>query len=433
MWERDRATASRLDRLREAQKSTRQGIPQLPRGAEYATEIAEDGDATLDAGRADARQDLLSARAAGVAIAAEDLSVGDRRADGLVGGPTGGLTARMLEKEEEFVLMVGEMLGEPGVGRVRESPVQQALQPGLKATDGDRHAMRRNLALVPTVAKEEGVREELQDRPGKSNRPAGGEFEDVLAASLDVAEALLVEGLLESIVGAPPVMDHRAVPIRPENLLGDIVAAAGSDWEQGRRTSHEDPHPLKKSIDLPSGLIGVDASAATHDDFDAVIGGLNAVGCPQDDVGGPATRERDPEEVLEDRLDVAIGDADLVLQERRHGLGVRSQLRSRRSDGIGGLKRMASLHAPAAVVTVPDVDVESPVDRLLGNLGLELPDRSLAREVSPTLAVRREGHGNDLVDVFRRRTVGLHPVVFAGLATPRLGSVMGVPLEKGAA
>ncbi len=62
----------------------------------------------------------------------------------------------------------------------------------------------------------------------------------------------------------------------------------------------------------------------------------------------------------------------LLVQFDDGGLGIRSQLSGSGAEGVRGLQGMASLNPPVAVLALPDVDVELPVDRLTRDLHLEL-------------------------------------------------------------
>jgi hypothetical protein len=74
--------------------------------------------------------------------------------------------------------------------------------------------------------------------------------------------------------------------------------------------------------------------------------------------------------------------AGLLVQEHGGGLGVGAELTGSRAAGVGGLQGMAALHAPAAVLAGPAMDVELPMDRLPGNLGLVLLDDRGFRDVA---------------------------------------------------
>jgi hypothetical protein len=52
-----------------------------------------------------------------------------------------------------------------------------------------------------------------------------------------------------------------------------------------------------------------------------------------------------------------------LLVEFDDGLCIRSQLSGSGAEGVGRLQGMASLNPPVALLALPDVDVELPVDR----------------------------------------------------------------------
>jgi hypothetical protein len=62
----------------------------------------------------------------------------------------------------------------------------------------------------------------------------------------------------------------------------------------------------------------------------------------------------------------------LFVEFDNSGFGVRPQLSSGGTEGVGSLQGMASLHAALALTALTNVDVELAVNRLARNLHLEL-------------------------------------------------------------
>jgi hypothetical protein len=62
----------------------------------------------------------------------------------------------------------------------------------------------------------------------------------------------------------------------------------------------------------------------------------------------------------------------LLVELDDSALGIGSQLRCGGAEGVGRLQGMTPLHPAAAMTALADMDVESPVNWLAGDLNLEL-------------------------------------------------------------
>src|SRR5262249_34778546 len=80
----------------------------------------------------------------------------------------------------------------------------------------------------------------------------------------------------------------------------------------------------------------------------------------------------DAEEAFQATGDLAVRQPGLLVEFDDRCLGIRPQLGCGGAEGVGCLQGMAALDAATAMATLPDVDVELPVDGLARDLDLEL-------------------------------------------------------------
>jgi hypothetical protein len=79
-----------------------------------------------------------------------------------------------------------------------------------------------------------------------------------LATTLQVSYALLMKGLREMVVHTPAIVDQRARPVEPEQLLSRLVAAGWVDHVTRFMPTNEDVQPGRATSDAPARLVGRD-------------------------------------------------------------------------------------------------------------------------------------------------------------------------------
>src|SRR5437660_130874 len=106
----------RNETLRRSEGHVKEFAGQLPPivggCAQDAAEVVEDRDATLAGGRDHAGEDFLSPGTGRVSVSTEDLSIDDRRSNGLVGSASGGLKPGVFQEGKDLPLVSPKMLGE---------------------------------------------------------------------------------------------------------------------------------------------------------------------------------------------------------------------------------------------------------------------------------------------------------------------------------
>src|SRR5262249_52687325 len=132
--------------------------------------------------------------------------------------------------------------------------------------------------------------------------------------------------------------------------------------------------------------------------------------------------------------DLAVRESALLIEFNDSSLGIGAELSGSGAQSIRRLQGMASLNSPVALLALPDMDVELPVDRLTRDLDLELLGHmGLVEWAAAVGAAIGQGRLVDLVDLFGvgRLAMGLGAVVLARLAAGLLGLGRGLALGEG--
>ena len=79
---------------------------------------------------------------------------------------------------------------------------------------------------------------------------------------------------------------------------------------------------------------------------------------PQHDLDAGTARQGDPEESVEDRRHLDVGQAKGLVQHDHSGLSIGADLGGGGSQGVGGLQGVPPLNALAATTATADVDIE---------------------------------------------------------------------------
>jgi hypothetical protein len=125
-----------------------------------------------------------------------------------------------------------------------------------------------------------------------------------------------------------------------------------------------------------------------------------------------APRHRQAEPIREDRLDLAERQSELLVETRRDGHGLRAQLYGRRTDRIGRLQGVATLHAAAASTTATAVHIEPAHHRPHGREIFLILRRHMGVVDRPTAlrAGRRHRHVLHVIDDGGRRALALSTI-----------------------
>jgi hypothetical protein len=337
----------------------------------------------------------------------------------------------MLQEGKELPAVTVEMLGQALVGLVGSGQGKETVEAALQSPFGYGQTVGGDFSIVPAIPEPQGVLQESLDLARESYGAGCGHFEQLPAAPDEVSEALLMERFDQVVVGCPTVVTDDPRVLRGEDFLDHVRSAAVADQVDGDLLRHEGPQPTQDPTNPPTRLVGIDDRALSHNEEKPLVQIAAACCCPQYDLGGPSPRQRDPEGYFEKPCDLAIGDADFVLELDYQGLGARTQLRSCCTQGLGGLKGMSALNSPAATHAVADVDVEFAPDHRAGDLGLELLLKLQELDLPPaTGAAVGQRRIVDLVDPSRPLSECFSPILEPRLAARFLRIGYGVSLRE---
>src|SRR5262245_5590594 len=126
------------------------------------------------------------------------------------------------------------------------------------------------------------------------------------------------------------------------------------------------------SAHAPAGLVGHHPGGGAHGLANGRVDRLATRGRPQHGVNTATTTEGNTEQAFKAAGDLAMRQSALLVEFDDGGLGIGPQLSRGRTQGVGRLQAMASLHPTAALTALTDVDVELPVNGLAWDLDLEL-------------------------------------------------------------
>ena len=142
-----------------------------------------------------------------------------------------------------------------------------------------------------------------------------------------------------------------------------------------------------------------------------------------------------PTAVAQQRGNLAVGEAEPLVEEPGEGDRLRPQVHGRRAERIGGLQGMAAVHPAPALRALSNVDVKATHARSLhGELFLELGRAADAAHRPVTVRARgRQRRRVGLVDVRGPRATGAAAIGRPALRPGRCGCVLRVPRANGAA
>jgi hypothetical protein len=361
-------------------------------------------------------EDLVGVRASTRAIAATDFARHDGGPQRVFGSPVRRVNGRVEQEGEGPRALVREMMGKGARDARPAGLVDERIESIDEMSARDGNAVRRDGAGTPAVAH----RESLLDQRGDG----GGEAvlvviaDKIAAATQQMGHTRLIDRAREAAIRRPAVADQDAGEVGAQNGGGFLKAAAALNRIDGRVRRHERPQPVQVTADPPSRLVGRDDRTAPDRLTQSGVGRRRLARRPMQRMDQAAGRDVQAEALAEERRDLPQGQAELRMQDRREGDGLRAELRGGGAERIRRLQRMAALDAAMTCRTVANRDRERPDDRP-NDREIFLVLDSLVRVDQPAAAVGARGGQRrviSLVDVSRDAAMRLAAIGATGLA-----------------
>jgi len=339
------------------------------------------------------------------------------------------------QKREPLELVLVQVLGEPCVLAIAAPPRRQLSQP-LRVLLVDRSpAVAVGLLFVQSVAQFECFGKQvdhlLRELLGHANmlvhQPAG--------TPQGVVDALLMDHILEAVIGRKAIVRHAPRPVNADDFLQDISAALAVDGVAGD-SPIADPgvQPGEAAANAPTRLVRRQMLGVFDVLPDLRANGLEDSTRPQYDLRARSWGQLDAEELGERVGDLAVGQASMLVEVDHGRLGVAAELALGSADGVGSLQPMPATKGLAALFAVAAVDVELPRNGLARNLGLVLLIAVIRNDL--TIAIRAaigQGRFEDFVDRRGRwrRAVAMFAVLGAFFAAGLFGILFGLAFGEG--
>jgi len=310
----------------------------------------------LPARAKDGHEDLLRLRGHPGAIAAADLSIHDRRSQGLFGAPIRGLHRVVVQEAEERGPLAVKMGDKPSHGGNRAALVEDRAQARLEVATRHRPPMIRDSARGVPIPQGQRLLQDVVDLV-REQRPGmiGLQF---ARASQEMLKTGLMRGPVELPIRCPPVPYEGAREVRAEQRRRLVEAAAGLYGVDGRARRDGDPQPLQLGAHAPAGFIGRDDGTLPNGVQERGIGRGRLTRRAMQRVDQPPRRHGQPEVLLIELRDFGKRQPAFLVQVRGRHNGLWAQLRRGGTDRIGGLQGMAALHALATLLTRADVNLK---------------------------------------------------------------------------
>ena len=178
-------------------------------------------------------------------IAAEDLAIDRRRTYGLLCRPIGCFDVRLIEKSKNFIVMSGQMILEPPIAFMRQAAGQQTIQTLFQTAPSNGQSSFADSSLIAAIPQSQSVFEQLLDFSGKRFGTPRSPVHKIMSPTQEMAQTLLMLGLIKEIVWRPTIVNHGPVPIWTQNLFRDLMATAGPNNVNRGTGTHNGPKPLR--------------------------------------------------------------------------------------------------------------------------------------------------------------------------------------------
>src|SRR5580658_1983084 len=188
-----------------------------------------------------------------------------------------------------------------------------------------------------------------------------------------MVDALLMDGVLETIIRGATIVSHAARPVDADDFFQNIgTALRVDDVTSGPIVTDPTVEPGGVPSDTPTRFIGSQMFGVFDSLLDLLVNGLENFAGPENGLSTGAARDGNAKELIESVGDFPVGHAGTLVEVNDGGLGVGAELALGGAGRVGGLQRMSATQMLAALLAMAAMDLEFADDRLAWDLGLEL-------------------------------------------------------------
>src|SRR6266851_3710497 len=281
-------------------------------------------------------------------VAAPDLASDHRATQLLFGEVVGGRDFRIVERTEELQAVLAQVLRELAVLRLRQLGAEEPVGPPLDTAGVLAHGGGRQ--LVVAMGEQDGLLQEQLDRPRKADRSPALRLVQLPGTTQEVAEALGTDvvQLVERVERRQAVGDQRPGKLSAQDIGDHLMAAAFGNDVDGCLPGGEDPQPSGPRVDPPAGIIRLHHGAVTHELDQCPVGRCAFAGNAQGAVHQRRVRDRQSKVAFEHGGDVAVGNAQTMLELGGQAQHPSTEAHSRRACRPRDLGGMSAAHLPPA-------------------------------------------------------------------------------------
>src|SRR5580704_7475223 len=249
-----------------------------------------------------------------------------------------------------------------------------------------------------------------------------------------MVDALLMDHVLETLVGRKTIVSHAARPVDADDFLQDISTALWVDSVE-RSSIITDPavEPGGVPSDTPTRFVGSQMSGAFDVLLDLFVNGLEDCTCSPNDLSRGAGSQGDAKELIERVGDFPVRHAGVFVEINDGRLSVAAELALSSPGGIAGLQWMSTPQKLAAFFALAAVDRELADDGLARNLGLKLLIEMIFDDIATTTGTAiRQNRVEFFIDSVwgRRFAMGVLAVLLARLTARLFGLLFRLILRE---
>ena len=326
----------------------------------------------LVAGDEDRREDrLVTSTVVGV-VAAPDFAVHDGGANRLFGEVIRGFEIRSAEEREELGGMAVEVFGEAFILGVSAVEAGQYLQLRREFIGQFTQIGASPFPFQELIASGQRLLQQRRHFARELRGSASGDLQQFVRTAEHMGHALLMRRLREAVIRCPAIVDQHAGVVGSQRIGRDLEATRTSDLEQCRLLADKHMVPSIHATDSPTRFIRPHDRRTADRRANLLVRRLALGRHPSQRSSRRAAVDRDREQMPEQLRDLAVRHSQRLVEPGDCRMSLRSQLHRRRSESIGSLQLVTTLHTLTTVLATTDMHVKATLNRLRGQLNLVL-------------------------------------------------------------